>query len=90
MSWISAIDVAMYLTAGALLGAVYFVLLLRTVRLQASRAAVKLVAPLYLVRLALAVAVFWAIAQQGALPLLLALLGFLMARFATQSWVGSE
>ena len=90
MSWLSPIDVALYLTAGAALGAIYFVLLLRAVRLHASQAAGICIVPLYLVRFAAAVSAFWIIAQQGALPLLLTLLGFLIARLVIQRWMGSE
>jgi F1F0 ATPase subunit 2 len=90
MSWISPTDVALYLTAGVALGAAYFVLLLRTVRLHASQAAAIRIIPLYFVRFAAAVSAFWIIAQQGAFPLLLALLGFLIARIVIQHWMGSE
>jgi F1F0 ATPase subunit 2 len=76
--------------AGAALGAVYFSLLLRTVRLHASQAAAIYIIPLYFMRLAVAFAAFWIIAQQGALPLLLTLLGFLIARLVIQRWMGSE
>ena len=88
MIWQSPIDVALYLTAGAALGAVYFVLLLRTVRLHASQGAAIRVMPLYIMRFAAAVSAFWIIAQQGALALLLALLGFLIARLVIQRWKG--
>jgi F1F0 ATPase subunit 2 len=89
MSWLSLTDVALYLSAGAALGAVYFGLLLRTVRLSASQATVIRIIPLYILRIAAAVSVFWIIAQQGALPLLLALLGLLLARLVVQRWMGS-
>jgi F1F0 ATPase subunit 2 len=89
MSWLSPTDVALYLTAGAVLGAVYFVLLLRTVRLHASQATAISIIPLYIMRFATAVSAFWIIAQQGALPLLLTLLGFLIARLVVQRWMGS-
>ena len=90
MSWIIPADVVLYLTAGAALGAAYFVLLLRTVRLHASQAAAIRIIPLYIMRFAATVSAFWIIAQQGALPLLLTLLGFLIARLVIQRWVGSE
>ncbi len=90
MSWISPTDVVLYLMAGAALGAVYFALLLRTVRLHASQAAAIYIIPLNFMRLAVALAAFWIIAQQGALPLLLTLLGFLIARLVIQCWMGSE
>ncbi len=89
MSSISPVEIALYLLAGAALGGIYFFLLLRTVRLYTAEAKAALVVPLYLLRLAAAGAAFWFIAQQGALPLLLALAGFLLARIAVQRWVGT-
>ena len=89
MSWISPADSALYLAAGLALGALYFALLFRTVRLHASQASAAQVIPLYVIRLAAALAAFWVIAQQGALSLLLALLGFLIARAASQRWIGA-
>ena len=90
MSWISTTDVVSYLMAGAALGAVYFALLLQTVRLYASQAVAIYIIPLYFMRFAAAVSAFWITAQQGALPLLLTLLGFLIARLVIQRWMGSE
>ena len=90
MSSMDPTGVALYLLAGAALGAFHFVLLLRTVRLQVSQAAPIRIIPLYLMRLAVAVSAFWIFAQQGALPVLFALLGFLIARIAVQGRVGSE
>lgn len=84
------IDLAMFLGAGAALGTLYFMLVYRTVRLHAIRATATHIVPLYLMRVALAVAVFWVIAQQGAMPLLLALLGFVIARMIVQCRLGSR
>ncbi|RMF03721.1 MAG: hypothetical protein D6773_06950 [Alphaproteobacteria bacterium] len=84
MDAMDATDVIVYLAAGSTLGAIYFRLLAGTVRLHAARAAATLVIALYVGRLAAAVAAFWLIVQQGALPLLLALLGFLLARSIAQ------
>lgn len=89
MNRTSAIDAAFYLLAGMALGAVYFALLLRTVRLLVSKEAAVRIVPLYILRLAVAVAGFWLIAQQGAPPLLLALLGFLGGRHFAQRWKAS-
>jgi F1F0 ATPase subunit 2 len=89
MSWAISTDVVLYLTAGGALGAVYFVSLLWAVRLHASRAASIRIIPLSILRLATAVSAFWIVAQQGALPLLVTLLGFLIARLAIQHWIGS-
>lgn len=89
MNWMYAMDVALYVAIGAVLGAVHFALLLRTVRMHASHAAVVRVIPLYALRFGATVLGFWVVAQQGALPLLYALLGFMAARFAVQRRIGS-
>jgi len=85
---IDLIAATWYLALGSALGAAYFLLLLRSVSLHASQATAVRVAPLYLVRIGVAVSAFWLISQQGALPLLLALLGFLAARTAVQLCAG--
>lgn len=90
MSALSALMIGLYLAVGGVVGAVYFVLLLRTIRLFSAHAAVSLILPLYVLRIAGAVVAFWLVAQQGAFPLLLALLGFLGARAAVQWRIGSE
>ena len=90
MSGISSTDIALYFTAGAALGAVYFLLLFRAVNLHASQVAAIRIIPLYIMRIAAAAAAFWIIAQQGALPLLFTLLGFLIARLVIQRWMGSD
>jgi F1F0 ATPase subunit 2 len=88
MTSTTLVKIALFVPAGVLLGAVYFGLLLRTVRLHAAGAAAPGVAPLYLLRIGLAVAGFWFAAQQGALPLLAALAGFLVARYVMQRRYG--
>jgi len=90
MTGIDPYAAASYLALGAALGVSYFLLLLRSVRLHASQAPAVRVAPLYLIRIGAAVSAFWLIAQHGALPLLLALLGFLVARIAVQFCAGPE
>jgi F1F0 ATPase subunit 2 len=79
--------VAIALAVGGLLGAVYFFLLYRTVRLQAGDGPVGLIVPLYLLRGGLAIAVFWGLAHFGALALLAGLAGFLAVRFLAQRLV---
>jgi len=79
--WLTA---GLSLGAGAILGVLYFGLLYRSVRLYASGAGTIRVVPLHMLRAALAVASFWIAAQQGAVPLLLTLSGFLVARFLVQ------
>ena len=90
MTGISPLAIALFFAAGAALGAVYFLLLAWTVDLLGGQGGAMRVVPLYLLRLALAIGAFWAIAQQGALPLLISLLGFLAARFAVQRRYGSS
>lgn len=87
MSRMITAEILVFLAAGAALGAVYFGLLLWTVRLHAAQATAARVIPLYLARLAMAICAFWIIAQHGALPLLLALAGFLISRTAAQHWL---
>jgi len=81
MNWLSA---AVFAVAGIIVGILYFALLYRSVRLYASSAGLARVAPLHLLRGALAVSFFWIVAQQGAVPLLAALAGFLIARTVVQ------
>ncbi|GAB4365883.1 MAG: hypothetical protein Kow00114_23420 [Kiloniellaceae bacterium] len=88
MSAVDPLAWLLFAGAGLALGAAYFLLLYRTVTLHAAQAGAGSLVPLYLLRFALAGAAFWFIAQQGALPLLLALAGFLAARFAVQRFVG--
>jgi hypothetical protein len=90
MSWIAPIDVVLYPTAGAAIGTVYFVLLLRAVHLHAAQVVTIRIIPLYILRFAMVTSAFWILVQQGALPLLLTLLGFLIARLVIQRWKGSE
>ncbi|MHA1560244.1 MAG: N-ATPase subunit AtpR [Alphaproteobacteria bacterium] len=85
-----SLDIALYIAAGLALGVFYFYLLYRTVRLHVANTAASRILPLYLIRIVLVVAVLWVIAQQGAMPLLLATLGFLIARLSAQRWLGSS
>ncbi len=84
-----AITIGVSLLAGMLLGSGYFALLYRCVRLQASAAPLWQIMALHVLRLAAALAAFWALAQIGAWPLLAGLLGFLIARFVAQRMVGA-
>jgi F1F0 ATPase subunit 2 len=85
----SGLSLAVFLVSGAALGAAYFLLLHRAVRLHAASAGALRIMPLHVLRAALAVAAFWIVAQQGALPLLLTLLGFLLARLLVQRRLGA-
>jgi F1F0 ATPase subunit 2 len=77
-------DIIFYSAAGSTLGALYFLLLAWTVRLHATGAAATFVIPFHVARSVAAVSTFWFIAQRGAFPLVLALLGFLIARTIVQ------
>ena len=90
MSWLNEVEVLLYFMAGGALGMFYFVLLLQTVRMHAAQEMAIQIIPLYIIRLVVAIPVFWLIAQQGAAALLFALLGFLVARFVVQYWSGGE
>ncbi len=84
MSSINPLEVVMWLAIGMALGGLYFFLLRREVSLLSSHAAAIRIVLFHLIRVAIALAVFWTIAQRGALPLLLALLGFVIARHLVQ------
>ena len=77
-------ETAFYVLAGGALGLFYFYAVFHTIRLLVSQAAVSKVIPIYLLRGLVALGAFWFAAQQGALPLLLVLLGFLGARLMVQ------
>jgi F1F0 ATPase subunit 2 len=81
---------ALYPVAGIALGALYFLLVHRTARLHAAAGSAGRIAVFYAIRLTLAVAVFWAIAQQGAMPLLLTLAGFIVARMVVVRRMGAR
>lgn len=76
--------------AGALFGSIYFYAVFRTARLVIAGAALSKIAPLYVLRCAGALLVFWIAAQRGPLPLLLTLAGFIAARFLVQLVVRSR
>ncbi|MCJ9428825.1 ATP synthase subunit I [Kordiimonas marina] len=77
-------ELILYAVGGLALGICFFGLLLWSVRLQASGAALTRILPLYLSRYVIAGGSFWLIAQAGALPLLTALAGFLIGRYVVQ------
>jgi F1F0 ATPase subunit 2 len=76
--------IAIYGLLGMALGAGYFGLLFLSVRLHASGTPAGRIIPLYVLRFAVAGVAFWFLAQQGAIPLLSALAGFLVARLLVQ------
>ena len=79
---------ALYALTGAMLGGAYFFLLFSAARLHLGQVATIRIVPLHLIRFGLALATFWVIVQQGAIPLLLACIGFLAARFWAQRRLG--
>ena len=85
-----ATDLALFGVIGTALGTLYFILLFASVRKRISRSALTSIAGLYMLRYMIAVAGFWLIAQQGARPLIAALLGFLVARLFVQHRIVME
>ena len=88
MTWTGILEDSPYAVAGAAMGVVYFLMLFASVRMHAAGASFFRVVPLYALRLAGAAAGFWYFAQQGTAELLMALAGFVLARAATQRFVG--
>lgn len=80
----------LYFIAGSLLAGFYFLLLRQSLRLQDAKLRAGNMAFFFLLRFLLGAGGFWLIAQQGAGPLLAALLGFLTARIAAQRWMVPE
>lgn len=89
MNALSTTQILAYLLAGSALGILYFYAVFQTIRRHVAQAGMSKILPLYLFRAGAALGAFWLVAQQGALPLLLALLGFLVARFLVQRSLGS-
>jgi hypothetical protein len=87
MTAIDTVQSLLYLTAGGVLGLVYFLLLHATLRLHTRRSDASILVILYVGRVGGAILAFWAVAQAGALPLLLALAGFLAARLAVSRMI---
>jgi hypothetical protein len=81
---------ALYTLTGAILGGAYFFLLFRSLCLHLGQAATIRIVPLHLIRFGLVLATFWVIVQEGAVPLLLAFIGFLAARFWAQFRLGAS
>jgi F1F0 ATPase subunit 2 len=77
-----------WLALGAALGALYFVLLYRMVQRFAAGAPATRTLPLLALRGALAIGLFWIMAQQGAVALLAGLVGFVAARYVLQRLLG--
>lgn len=73
-------ELAFWLAAGVALGAVYLWLVARTVAAITGEGRKTGAAAWLVLRMALAAGAFWAAATQGALPVLVMLLGFLIAR----------
>ena len=90
MTDLTAMNLFLYLTVGAALGVVYFAALYLSVSLYAARSGAVRALLLLLFRLAIAGGAFWLVAQQGAVPLLLALGGFLLARTVAQRRIAAR
>ncbi len=87
MNAINPYQVALFLPVGLLIGSLYFLLLWYSVRSFAAQSSVARMVPLSLLRMAVAVVCFWFIAQQGVVPVLSALAGFLIGRLIVKHWV---
>lgn len=90
MSWRDFGIGLLWLGAGGMFGTAHFMLLRRTVRLTLSGSVMAQVLPLYAVRICVTVGAFWTIAQYGAIALLLALGGFLLARVLVQRYTEAD
>jgi len=88
MSIINQIELVLWPVVGVLLGAFYFFMLHRVVCLITSHTAATLIIPLHLTRVGVTLVVLWIIALQGAVPLLLVVLGFVVARRVAQRSIG--
>lgn len=80
----------LFVLTGVVAGALYFVLLFSAVRRQVAHATRSRLVPLHLARFVLALSIFWAVAQQGAVPLLLCFGGFLAARYWALQRLGAS
>ncbi len=76
---------ALYILTGVGLGKVYFDLVAHTVHLHTEGRSSSLLFSFYLLRTIASVIVFWLVAQQGAMPLLLLLFGFVLVRLFFQN-----
>jgi len=86
MNAIATPEAILFFAAGVLLGAGYFGLLYWSLHLHTAQAPIGRTVSLYVLRLAMVAVAFWLIVQHGALPLLLALLGFLVSRTLARYW----
>jgi len=82
--------IAGFAALGFALGVFYFLTMRRTVRLHTEHAAAGLIVAHYAVRIVAAVLVFLFAARAGALPLLVAFAGFVVARLAVLRRVKGE
>jgi hypothetical protein len=78
------LQLLLFSLAGGATGWLYFALLRRSLVSRDGKPATSGFILLLMLRLAIAGAGFWAIAQEGAVPLMAALAGFLVVRFAMQ------
>lgn len=74
----------LYAMVGAIAGVIFFALLILALRRLGGEVRPVHLVMLFAVRFAGIAALFWLIAQQGAVALIAALAGFLLARFAVQ------
>lgn len=79
-----AIGLIGYLVAGAVVGLVFFASLLRSTESLASGGNIARIIALYIFRVVLVCGAGWLAVQQGALPLLAGLAGFVLARLVAK------
>ena len=80
-------EIAGFAAIGFTVGAGYHFLLYRAVEAVVGGIAVSRMAAIQLLRLVAAGAIFWMIAQAGAIPLIAAAGGFILSRFAAVRFV---
>lgn len=83
----TAVQIGLYAALGLALGAAYFALMWRTVRLHVDGAPAGRIALQYALRLGLAGVVLWRVALMGAGPLLASAAGFVVARLVATRFV---
>ena len=76
-----------YVIVGMMLGGMFFALLMGNVRMLTEQTASLWPFMLYATRFGLAIGGFWLVAQQGAVPLVSCLIGFLFGRTIVQLWL---
>ena len=85
-----AVEASVFFLIGGGLGAAHFALLAFALKRWGGRIRPVPFAALMIVRLGVVAAAFWVMAQHGALAVVAALAGFILARFVVQRRLGTE